>query len=124
MSPAITGFALPLAVSVFRVSVPIAWVAGVLFLGRLYGVHISVPALLGLVVTSAFISFSVPGIPNASLFLIAPVLVSLGLPAEGVGNSPGRRCRPGHVQDSIERDRASYGCRGPGPICTGSIGGR
>lgn len=85
LSPAITGFALPLAVSVFRVSVPIAWVAGVLFLGRLYGVHVSVPALLGLVITSAFISFSVPGIPGASLFLIAPVLVNLGLPAEGVG---------------------------------------
>jgi proton glutamate symport protein len=82
---AITGFALPLAVSVFRVGVPISWVAGALFLGRLYGVNLSTPAILGLVVTSAFISFSVPGIPGASLFLIAPVLVSLGLPAEGAG---------------------------------------
>jgi Na+/H+-dicarboxylate symporter len=85
LRPAITGFALPLAVSVFRVGVPISWVAGALFLSRLYGLNLTTPAILGLVVTSAFISFSVPGIPGASLFLIALVLVGLGLPAEGAG---------------------------------------
>lgn len=82
---AVTGFALPLAVSVFRVNVPIAWVVGVLFLGKLYGVPLDLAQLGGLVVTSTLISFSVPGIPSASLFLLAPVLVDLGLPAEGVG---------------------------------------
>ncbi|HXV87216.1 MAG TPA: dicarboxylate/amino acid:cation symporter [Gemmatimonadales bacterium] len=84
-SPAVTGFGLPFAVSVFRVNVPVAWVVGVMFLARLYDVPLSVPALLGLVVTSTLISFSVPGIPSASLFLLAPVLVDLGLPAEGAG---------------------------------------
>ena len=81
----VTGFALPLAVSVFRVNVPIAWVVGVLFLGKLYGVPLDLAQLGGLIVTSTLISFSVPGIPSASLFLMAPVLVNLGLPAEGVG---------------------------------------
>jgi Na+/H+-dicarboxylate symporter len=84
-SPAITGFALPLAVSVFRVNVPLAWVVGALFLGKLYGVQVGLGAMVGLVVTSTLISFSVPGIPSASLFLLAPVLVELGLPAEGAG---------------------------------------
>jgi proton glutamate symport protein len=84
-SPAITGFALPLAVSVFRVNVPLAWVVGALFLGKLYGVEVGLGAMFGLVVTSTLISFSVPGIPSASLFLLAPVLVELGLPAEGAG---------------------------------------
>jgi Na+/H+-dicarboxylate symporter len=37
------------------------------------------------VVTATLISFSVPGIPSASLFLLTPVIVDLGLPAEGVG---------------------------------------
>jgi Na+/H+-dicarboxylate symporter len=83
--PVITGVALPLAVSVFRMNVPIAWVVGVLFLGKLYGVPIDTASLLGLVVTATLISFSVPGIPSGSLFLLAPVLVGLGLPAEGVG---------------------------------------
>lgn len=83
--PAVTGFVLPLAVSVFRVNVPVAWVVGVIFLGKLYGVSLGVPELLGLIVTATLISFSVPGIPSASLFLLAPVLVDLGLPAEGAG---------------------------------------
>lgn len=81
----ITGFGLSLAVSVFRVNVPIAWVVGVLFLGKLYGIELDTAAMLGLVVTATLISFSVPGIPSASLFLLAPVLVELGLPAEGAG---------------------------------------
>jgi Na+/H+-dicarboxylate symporter len=85
LPPAVTGFALPLAVSVFRVNVPIAWVVGVLFLGKLYGVPLDLAQLAGLIVTSTLISFSVPGIPSASLFLLAPVLVSLGIPPEGVG---------------------------------------
>lgn len=84
-SPAVTGFVLPLAVSVFRANVPIAWIVGAVFLSELYGVPLQVSALLGLVVTATLISFSVPGIPSASLFLLAPVLVDLGLPAEGAG---------------------------------------
>jgi proton glutamate symport protein len=83
--PAVTGFALPLAVSVFRLNVPIAWVVGALFLGKLYGVALDLPQLGGLVLTATLISFSVPGIPSSSLFLLAPVLVELGLPAEGAG---------------------------------------
>jgi len=84
-SPAITGFVLPLAVSVFRLNVPIAWIVGALFLSRLYGVPLGSAELAGLIITATLISFSVPGIPSSSLFLIAPVLVELGLPAEGVG---------------------------------------
>lgn len=83
--PAVTGFVLPFAVVVFRVSTPIGWICSVLFLGRLYGVDIDNAQLLSLLVTSILLSYSVPGIPSGSLFLLAPVLVSLGLPAEGVG---------------------------------------
>jgi proton glutamate symport protein len=85
LPPTITGFALPLAVSVCRVNVPMAWVVGFVFLGKLYGIPVGGAQLAVLVVTSTLISFSVPGIPSASLFLLAPVLVGNGLPAEGVG---------------------------------------
>jgi Na+/H+-dicarboxylate symporter len=37
------------------------------------------------VATAVAMSFGVPGLPSASLLLLAPVLVSIGLPAEGVG---------------------------------------
>lgn len=85
LPPTATGFVLPLAVSVFRVNVPIAWVIGLIFLGKLYGVPVSEAQLALMVVTSTLLSFSVPGIPSGSLFLLAPVLVQNGLPAEGVG---------------------------------------
>jgi proton glutamate symport protein len=80
-----SGFVLPLAVSIFRVNVPMAWVVGVIFLGKLYGVEISLLTIGTVIVTSTLLSFSVPGIPSGSLFILAPVLVDLGLPAEAVG---------------------------------------
>jgi Na+/H+-dicarboxylate symporter len=82
---AVSGFLLPFSVAVFRVNVPMAWVVGAIFLGKLYGVSLGYGALLGLILTATAISFSVPGLPSASLFLLAPVLVELGLPAEGAG---------------------------------------
>jgi len=80
-----SGFVLPFAVSIFRVNVPMAWVVGVIFLGKLYGVEIGLPTLAMVIVTSTLLSFSVPGIPSGSLFILAPVLVDIGLPAEAVG---------------------------------------
>lgn len=85
LSETASGFVLPLAVSIFRVNVPMAWVVGVVFLGKLYGIPVTEGTLLTLVLTSTLLSFSVPGIPSASLFLLSPVLVDVGLPAEGVG---------------------------------------
>ncbi|MDE3156506.1 MAG: dicarboxylate/amino acid:cation symporter [Acidobacteriota bacterium] len=85
LPPIIDGFVLPLAVTLFRVNVPIGWIVGALFLGKLYGVHVGAAQLLTIVATGTLLSFSVPGIPSASLFLLVPLLVNLGLPPEGVG---------------------------------------
>jgi Na+/H+-dicarboxylate symporter len=85
LPPVATSFALPLAVSVLRVNVPPRWVISAAFLGQLYGVEVGFGALVWVLITAVLISFSVPGIPSASLFMLAPVLVSLGLPPEGVG---------------------------------------
>ena len=85
LPPVATSFALPLAVSVLRLNVPPRWVVSAAFLGQLYGVEMGFATLASVLITGVLISFSVPGIPSASLFMLAPVLVSLGLPAEGVG---------------------------------------
>jgi Na+/H+-dicarboxylate symporter len=85
LPPIATSFVLPLAVSVLRMNVPPRWVVSAIFLGQLYGVEIGLATLVSVLVTAVLISFSVPGIPSASLFMMAPVLVSLGLPPEGVG---------------------------------------
>jgi len=85
LSPRASGFTLPLAVSIFRINVPPAWVVGLIFLGKLYDIPVTTGAMALIVVTSTLISFSVPGLPSASLFLMAPVIVQYGIPAEGVG---------------------------------------
>jgi proton glutamate symport protein len=56
-----------------------------LFLGELYGVEIDAWHLASLTATAIVLSYSVPPIPSGSLFLIAPVLVGMGIPAEGAG---------------------------------------
>jgi proton glutamate symport protein len=85
VAPSIIRLALPLAVTVFRVSTPLGWPLSALFLGKLYGVEIDAWQLASLTTTSIVLSYSVPPIPSGSLFLIAPVLVGMGIPAEGAG---------------------------------------
>jgi proton glutamate symport protein len=85
LPPAVSGFVLPLAVSVFRPGTPITLICGTLFLGRLYGVPISATQLLTMAALSVLVSFTAPGIPSGGLLIMAPVFASVGLPAEGVG---------------------------------------
>lgn len=80
----IVSFVLPMSVAIFRVSVPISFVLGATFLGKLYGVEISAGQIAELALLSVLLSFSVPPVPSGSLFIMAPAFVELGLPVEGV----------------------------------------
>jgi Na+/H+-dicarboxylate symporter len=80
----IISFVLPTAVAIFRVSVPISFVLGALFLGKLYGVELDAAQIATLTVLSVLLSLSVPPVPSGSLFLMAPVFAELGIPVEGV----------------------------------------
>jgi Na+/H+-dicarboxylate symporter len=80
----IISFVLPAAVAIFRVSVPISFVLGALFLGKLYGVELDAAQIATLTVLSVLLSLSVPPVPSGSLFLMAPVFAELGIPVEGV----------------------------------------
>ena len=84
LPPQIVSFVLPTAVAIFRVSAPISFVLGALFLGKLYGVVLDTTQIVELIVLSILLSYSVPPVPSGSLFLMAPVFVELGLPVEGV----------------------------------------
>jgi proton glutamate symport protein len=81
----VTSFALPLAVSVFRLNSAVSWVVVALFSAKLYGIDLAMPQIATIAVSSVLMSFSVPGIPSASLFVIAPFLTSAGIPAEAIG---------------------------------------
>jgi len=84
MSEETTGFVLPLSVSVFKVATPITWVVGTLFLAKLYGVAIGTTTLVAIAATSVALSLTIPGVPQGAQLLLAPLLVTYGIPAEGI----------------------------------------
>jgi proton glutamate symport protein len=85
LGPAVSGFILPLAVSVFRYSTPVSHVTGALFVAHLYGMELSALQVLIMIVTTVFLSFSSPGIPSGGLLVALPLFHQLGLPPEGLG---------------------------------------
>jgi proton glutamate symport protein len=80
----IVSFVLPSAVAIFRISAPVSFVLGALFLGKLYGVTIDQSQIASLIVLSILLSYSVPPVPSGSLFLMAPVFAEYGIPVEGI----------------------------------------
>ncbi len=80
----VSGFVLPLSVSIFKVATPITWLVGTAFLARLYGVPLSSGTLVGIAFTAVALSLTIPGVPQGAQLLLAPVLVTYGIPAEGI----------------------------------------
>ena len=72
---------LPLSVSTFKVATPIYWLVGTLFLAKLYGVALDSGAVITIGITAAALSFTIPGVPQGALLLLAPLLVTHGIPA-------------------------------------------
>lgn len=84
--PGITGLVLPLAVATFKLNTPIADLVGPLFLAHLYGIELSGAQVVTMTAVTVAMSFSNPGIPSGGLFVVtAPVMLSVGLPLEGIG---------------------------------------
>jgi len=84
--PGVTGFVLPLAVATFKLNTPIADLVGPLFLAQLYGIELTGTQVVTMTAVTVAMSFSNPGIPSGGLFVVtAPVMLSVGLPLEGIG---------------------------------------
>lgn len=85
LSPRIAAFFMPFSTSLFRLGGAVALPVGVLFVARLYGVPLGTQELITIALTSVMVSFSAPSIPGGSILIMAPVLLSVGLPVEGLG---------------------------------------
>ena len=80
-----TGFVLPLAVSVFKLTSAIYWIVAALFVARLYGLPLPLSSILLVGASSVVLSLSTPGIPSGGMLLQAPLYVAIGLPVEAIG---------------------------------------
>jgi Na+/H+-dicarboxylate symporter len=76
---------LPLAVSTFKMGLPLMWITAAVFLGRFYGIGLTPMQLVLVALTAVLTSFSTPGVPHGWLLVIAPLVVTMGIPPEGIG---------------------------------------
>jgi Na+/H+-dicarboxylate symporter len=81
----VSGIALPLAVSVFKYSSPVARLTGTLFVAQLYGIQLDAVEVAAIAAAIAALSFYSPGIPSGGLFIMAPIYMAFNLPIEGIG---------------------------------------
>jgi Na+/H+-dicarboxylate symporter len=83
LSPPAIGFVLPLSVSLFKATAPIAWTIGTLFLAKLYGIALGTSVLVTVALTSVALSLATPGVPQGGILMLATVISSFGIPAPG-----------------------------------------
>jgi proton glutamate symport protein len=81
----ITGFVLPLSVTMFKIAAPVSWTIGALFIGWFYGIPLSFADLGVVAFASIFLAFAAPGVPRGAFVMLTPLFLSIGLPAEGIG---------------------------------------
>jgi Na+/H+-dicarboxylate symporter len=82
---AVSGFVLPLAVSLFKIAGPVSWTVGALFVGWFYGVPLHARELATIAFAAVFLAAAAPGIPRGAFIMLAPLFTSIGLPVEGLG---------------------------------------
>ena len=85
LSPSMTGFILPLAVSTFKFSGPIWYMVVVFFVSRLYGIPLTSSRIVSTVISSVLASITIAGVPSGAVYVAVPVLVTAGLPIEVLG---------------------------------------
>jgi len=81
----VSGFVLPLAVSIFKIAGPVAWTIGALFVGWFYQIPVGPGALATVAFASIFLTFVAPGVPRGGSLMLAPLFIAIGLPVEGIG---------------------------------------
>jgi proton glutamate symport protein len=81
----VSGFVLPLAVSMFHIAAPVSWTAGALFVAWFYAIPLHASQFAIIAFAAVFLTFAAPGIPRGAFLMLAPLFIAIGLPVEGVG---------------------------------------
>ena len=85
LRPSVAGFVLPLGTTMNMSGTALYEGCVVLFVAQVFGIDLSLGQQLTLLLLSVLSAVAVAGIPGGSLPLIAGLLVTFGIPAEGIG---------------------------------------
>jgi DAACS family dicarboxylate/amino acid:cation (Na+ or H+) symporter len=85
LAPSTAGFVLPLGTTMNMAGTALFEGCVVLFVAQVYGEHLGMGEQVLLVLLSVLSAVAVAAIPGGSLPLIAGLLVTFGIPAEGIG---------------------------------------
>jgi DAACS family dicarboxylate/amino acid:cation (Na+ or H+) symporter len=85
VQPAVAGFVLPLGVTMNMAGTALYEGCVVLFIAQVFGVDLGFAQQLTLLLLAVLSAVAVAAIPGGSLPLIAGLLVSFGIPPEGIG---------------------------------------
>jgi Na+/H+-dicarboxylate symporter len=81
----VSGFVLPLAVTMFKFAAPISWTFGTLFVAWFYQRDLHAAQYATIAFASTFLAFAAPGVPRGAFLMLAPLFLAIGLPVEGIG---------------------------------------
>ncbi len=85
ISESTSGFVLPLGTTMNTSGSALYEGCVVLFIAQVFGVHLTIPEQISLLLMSVVTATAVAGIPGGSLPLIAGLLATFGIPPEGIG---------------------------------------
>ena len=84
VSKPVYSFTLPLGATINMNGTSIMQGVAVVFIAQVYGINLTIPTLLTVVLTAVMASIGTAGVPGVGMIMLSMVLASAGLPLEGV----------------------------------------
>lgn len=84
VKPAISRFVVPLGATINMDGTALYQAVAAIFLTQIYGVDLSTTEIIMLLITTIGASIGTPGTPGVGLIVLATIITSIGVPAEGV----------------------------------------
>ena len=88
-SKEVTSFVLPLGATINMDGTAIYQGVCAIFIAACYGIHLTLPQMLTIILTATLASIGTAGVPGAGMVMLAMVLTSVGLPVDGIARVAG-----------------------------------
>lgn len=83
-SKEVTSFVLPLGATINMDGTAIYQGVCAIFIAACYGIHLTLPQMLTIILTATLASIGTAGVPGVGMVMLAMVLTSVGLPVDGI----------------------------------------